>query len=269
MFKKWIQDVCLEEVVLPAGSTVLWWWIAIAVGFSFVFECYPAIFGVIVGKMLSWTLALRYLSDQLPLYEAVKDLLNIFYLVTSVAILDFVVLLFMYKVLDEVQGTNGGWNGVARVSWNVLWRLLLWQVLLGVLISLCCTPIKEYSCLYLMPQPFTSLPGEGFVTAMWLVSLVWYAFAYAISKPKSKVFKTGWLLIKNCPSYWFVLGIIVFLIAWAPAAFLDSWEVKLSSKIVFVYIFAFSLLHVSVWTVLLVYFFNVPEEWGLEESDEA
>ncbi len=260
-----MQDIRSGAITLPAISTLLVGWLGLALMFCFVFWYYPGIFATASSKVLGGASSLLYLADHPAIYAKVQIVLNGLYLLTSVAMLDFVALLFVYRLLDEVQNMGAGWKGVLGVSLRALWRLLIMQLILGIIISLCAWGIKAYNFLYLLPLPFTSLPEGALLMALWLVSLVLYAFAYAISKPKSKIFRTGRLLLKNYLQFWFVLVVLVFLIAWAPAALMDKLGLNIDGAGAAVCVFVFSLVHVGVLAVLVSYFLNVPDVWELEE----
>lgn len=264
-----MQDVRSGAVTLPARSTLLLGWLGLALMFCFVFWYYPGAFGTASSKVLGWVSSLLYLADHPAVYAQVQVLLNGLYLLTSVAMLDFVALLFVYRSLDEVQNMGAGWKGVLGVSLRALWRLLLLQFILGIIISLCALGINAYNFLYLLPLPFTSLPEGALLMALWLASLVLYAFAYAVSKPKSKIFRIGWLLLKKHSQFWFILMVLVFLIAWAPAALLDKLGANIDGVCAAVCVFVFTLLHVGVLTVLVAYFLNIPDVWKLEEPQSA
>ena len=150
--------------------------------FCGLFYWYPQFVAHTLGKVLAKLAVLDFFDNHASLVQGLKYSVNGFYVLSGVAILDILLMFFVYKLLDELKQLGKGWKEIAKSAIVGVWPLLAGQLAFDILVSLVGMFFPNYTCIYLMPPLFTSSWVGGLVMALWEVPTLLYAFLFIAKK---------------------------------------------------------------------------------------
>lgn len=257
----------LEQYRLPSWRLLLAFWGVFCVVFISVFYLYPGA----IGSAVAWGLDIfsvpAFLAHHPAVYAGVKGLLSFVYMLAAVGTLDFLLCLFIYKLLDLLVTRQGSWGGLAAVSWRATLRLLGVQCLAGVWLCIAFWKVPSFSALSLLPALFTASMENAFLSAVWQVFSVLFACAFAITEDMRRSFSFGWKLFKARYFFWIVFFAGSFLITWFPAYIAVKIGVTGGTALATVWFIIYGASnHILLLSVLLTYLFNQPDVFALEDA---
>lgn len=226
-----------------------------------------------VGYMAEWTLGWGsipfFLSRHAWAFALVQDLLRGVYVAAAVGGLDFLLLVLVYRLLDDAVTRQGKWRGVLAVAARA-WGPLLWrQACVGLVLCVALWKVEGFSSLYLLPEFFSADFFAILVLAVWSVSAVVFGCAFAVTEQGSAAVRFSRLLLKAYFREWIVAAVVTCLLAWLPAVVLSKFGVTGESAGLSVFfILHGSILFLAWWSVFLIWLFNKPDVFALAPSAE-
>jgi len=240
--------------------------VVLALVFCGLFYWYPQFVAHSLGKLLGKLALLDFFDNHQTLLQGLKYSVNGFYVVSSVAILDMVLMLFTYCLLNEIKQLRKGGAGILKAALRGIWLLLTMQLALGILVSAIGVFFPHYTCLYLMPPLFTSSMVGSVVMAVWEVSVIAYAFVFVASR--WNLCARSWELISAYKGYWILFLVLAFLTTWALPALLDHIWKGNSRFPAMVYVWLGAGLHTLLLSGMVIGFINLPTVWDKAGSLE-
>ena len=234
----------------------------------FVFQLLPSYVGAAAAGVFGWGQISFFLSRHTVAYMLLQDIVRGVYAALAVGILDFLLLIFVYRLLDDVVTRQGKWRGVLAVAWRAVWPLLFRQVLVGFVFCVACWKINSFSALSLLPVFFSADVFSGLVMAVWGVSSVIFACAFAMTESGAGAMQFGWKILKAYWLMWLAAFVVIYLMTWFPAMLFSKFSVTGSGGMALFLMLNGSLWFAAFWTLLLSRFFNKPNVFALASSSQ-
>lgn len=203
----------------------------------------PPLYGWLTGNVIGGLFA-SLLAKHDTLLWLTEQVLGAGYTLLAVAGFNFLFLLMTYTAINTVFERGGSKKDIAGVAFRALKGLLCWQVII------CAAFLAFFGknptvYIYSLVPPFLTQSGAASAYMMlWELSLVVFAFGYALMNDAIKACLAGGVLV--------VRNFIVFVIA-AGACIVITWFPGL----------CLSFLHIPTWVLVLLgvtlhtVFFNV------------
>ena len=220
-FKSYLGNLVIKQASL---ATIL-------IGF-FLLCVLPFIFGWF-GDNVIGSLFAPFLAKHDTLFRLTEQALGAGYTLLVVAGFDFLFLFMAYIAVNTIFERNGTRKDIAGVAFRALQGLLLWQVIIATAF-LVLFGKRSGVYVYSLIPPFLTQNGLASVYMMlWELSLLLYAFGYALMEDGIKALLAGGMLaIRNFIILFTAAGICIIL-TWLPGLCL-------------------SFLHVPTWILALV-----------------
>lgn len=223
-----------------------------------VLYVYPALAGHFISGVLGAGETPLFWARHPAAYAAVQAAVRGVYAVAAVGTLDFFLLLFLYKLLDELVTRQGVWGGLWRVSWRAWKPLLGLQVLAGAAVCLTLLPMGNFSVFSLIPSFFSSSPEGSVWTCLWEISVICFGCGFAAEESVSGALRLGWRILKARPLFWSVALLAGFLLTWGPAAALAAFGMENGGFGSVLFMLWGAVSHFGFITALLISLFNQP-----------
>ena len=150
------MDYFISKNNFPAIKTFLFF---LGVGILLcagVFYVYPWVIGHAADLAFGHFSIPLFLARHPVVYGLVEGVTRLVYVFLSIASLDVFLLVFLYRVLDELVTKQGVVGGLLAVAGRALKPLLLGQLLLGGVLCLFLGWIPSFSSLTLLPVFFSA-----------------------------------------------------------------------------------------------------------------
>lgn len=207
-----------------------------------------------------------FLAGHPAFYEGVQAAVRFLYGACVVATLDLFVLLYAYKLLDELlihADTKGIFWRVALRAW---WRLLGLQVLVALVICLLLGWWNGFSVYSLIPALTSSSFLNNIWTGAWLISAICFALGFATEETTTGAMQVGVEKLKYYLMLWggVLAGILILL--WGPITLLASFGLEGTLFVNILLMLWGALSYFILLTLILSYLFNKRD---LFDSAEA
>lgn len=234
-----------------------------------VFEVLPGLVGALAGWAFGMGDTPVFLARHENVYAFVQDLLRGGYVLLSVGILDFLFLVWVYRLLDDTITRQGKWRGVLAVALRAFGPLFWRQACVGIALCVLLWWADGFSSLTLLPVFFSSEISAGIVMAVWSVSLILFACGFAVTESGSEALRFGRLLFKTYRFSWVVCFIVTLLLVWFPALVFAKFGVTGSAVLSICFTLHNSILLFCFLTAFLIWFFNKPEVFAIDTPAEG
>lgn len=235
------------------------------VGFI-AFFFYPVLMGSLVSLFLGVGSLPSFWAAHPALYEGVQTTVRFLYGACVVATLDLFVLLYTYKLLDELlihAETKGIFWRVALRAW---WRLLGLQVLAALVICLFLGWWNGFSVYGLIPALTSSSFLNNVWTGAWLISVVCFALGFATEETTAGAVRVGVEKLKYYLLLWGGVWAGILILLWGPITLLASFGLEGTLFVNILLMLWGGLSYFILLTLVLSYLFN---KRGLFDSAEA
>ena len=224
----------------------------------FLFFIYPSVLGEGVAAVLGAGPLPAFWAAHDTLYGMAQTGVRLLYVFSMVAVLDFFVLLYTYRLLDEMVVRSGIWRGAWQVAWRAWGRCLGWQAAAGLAVCLLCGWSESFSVYLLSPSLISSSLSGSLWTAMWEISLLCFALGFATAESGLGGLRTGWNLFVGFLPFWVLFLFLFLLLLWGPVALLASFGLENGGLASVILNLWGVLTHFLLMTGALVYLFNRP-----------
>lgn len=220
-FKSYLGNLVIKQASL---ATVL-------IGF-FLLCVLPFIFGWF-GDNVIGSLFAPFLAKHDTLFRLTEQALGAGYTLLVVAGFDFLFLFMTYMAINTIFERGGSKKDIAGVSFRALKGLLVWQVIIATAFLVFFGKRVGVYVYNLIPPFLTQSGAASAYMMLWELSLLLFAFGYALMEDGIKaVLAGGMLAIRNFIILFTAAGVCIVL-TWFPGLCL-------------------SFLHVPTWVLVLI-----------------
>lgn len=249
----------IEKYRLPSWRVALGFWGAFCAVFTVLFFVWPVLWGELAAVLFGGFSLPAFLAAHPSVYAGVEYGIAAVYVITSVGVLDILFCLFVYKLLDDLVFRQGTWAGLLGVSGRAARRLLVLQTFIGIWLCVAFWKTPSFSSLSLLPSLFTASAEHALLFAVWEVSLIGFACAFAPTETFGGALRFGWRLCKEHPLFWAVFFVGAFFLSWLPAYVGLKIGISGGTASSFWFIIYGASNHILWSGALLTYLFNQPD----------
>lgn len=224
-----------------------------------VFYVYPWVIGHAADLAFGHFSIPLFLARHPVVYGLVEGVTRLVYVFLSIASLDVFLLVFLYRVLDELVTKQGVVGGLLAVAGRALKPLLLGQLLLGGVLCLFLGWIPSFSSLALLPVFFSTSLSVCFFTACWVVSTLVFGTAFAVTEEGKAALLQARKLLKTHWLFWSFFFLAVVSAGFLPAVVFLKMGVSGGIFLSVFYLIFGMFNQLLVWSVFLSWLFRNPE----------
>ena len=229
-----------------------------------VFYVYPWLVGQVTDCLFGHFSIPLFLARHPVIHRMVESVARGGYIFLAVGSLDFFLLVFLYRVLDELVTKQGVLAGLLAVAGRAIKPLLLWQVLIGAGLCLFLGWIPSFSSITLVPVFFSGVVSSCFFTACWIVSTLLFGMAFAVTENAKGAWFHGCKLLKSRLPFWVLFFLTVFFAGWLPAFIFIKMGVSGGIGLSLFYLIFGMFNQLLVWSVFLSWLFRKADFLAVE-----
>ena len=183
----------------------------------------PPMYGWLMGNVVGGLFA-QLLAKHETLLWFTQQALGAGYVLLALGGFDFLFLLMVYMAINTVFQRNGTFKDVAGVALRALKGLLLWQIIVAE-VFLVLVGERTGIYVYSLIPPFLTQNGISSIYMMvWELSLLLFAFGYAITENGIKAALTGGIFAIGNFIILFAAAGICITITWLPGLCLSAFN---------------------------------------------
>lgn len=258
----------MESFRFPTVRTLLLFWGCSCAAFLLALEILPFLLGSIIASFFDFIGMLSFLAEHPFIYSCIKFFQWLFYIVCAVAVLDLVFIFFIYKILNEVLATSADFKGLSNLALRALPGAFLVQFKIGIFAALALLISGTFSPMAVFPSPLNASGAGALVSTLWISSLAWYSCSFAMKENIFASFRYGAELLRKHKYFWISFAFAIFLAVWLPGFFAETLgfdpSVGFFGTFVMICLGSADILIALIGG--LIYFFNYPDAFDVEES---
>lgn len=232
---------------------------------SALFFVFPNLLGWLVAVLLGAGGLPQFWAEHPALYAALQTAVRLFYVLCVTAVLDFSILFFSYKLLNDlVTRENISPLDLCRVTLRAGIRLLGWQAAAALAVCIFCGWQDNFSVYSLLPVFFSSSFSGSMWTILWEISAVCFAIGFAAEESALGGLRLAWHLFVMRLPFWLLVLAAALLFIWGPAALLAAFGMQGGGFVSVVFTLWGAFTHFLLLSGSWIYLFNQPDLFPAE-----
>ena len=190
------------------------------------YAVYPSLLGEIIAAVFGAGSLPEFWIKHPAALSAFQTAVRFLFGVCVIGTLDGLVLLYTYKLLESLVVRSSSSGTVLWVSARAWWRLLGFQIVLGLLACLVFVWQDGFSVYVIVPTLVSSSFMNNLWMWIWLVTTVCFALGFATEESFSRGAVLGWGLFRRYLPLWLLMLAAVLLMLWTPVLFLAGFGLR-------------------------------------------
>ncbi len=221
-----VERIPYKQFHFPKRRTLLRFCGAFCLLALLVFFVYPPVLGWVVAVVFGAGSLPAFWLEHPALYGALQSVIRFVYGLCVVGTLDFFVLLYTYRLLDQLVVRSGVGTGAWVVALRAWKRLFGLHVLCGLVLCLFLGWWNHFSAYSLIPALASSSLLGNLWTGFWEMTAVCFALGFATQESFRGAVQQGWELVRSYPIFWTLFIVVLLILVWVPVQLLATFGLE-------------------------------------------